>query len=171
MANSVSTPALPLADIHLQQAPGIWPLAWGWWLVIAAVIVTLALILLWLRKRKAHLAARNEALNALAQTTSISDINALLKRAALSYFPRETVAGLTGERWLTFLDSQLPAAQQGFVAESALWQKGVFSNAPSTNAELTQARTLATRWLQKAIPPGSQSALSTSPSKTEARHV
>ncbi|MBV7300137.1 DUF4381 domain-containing protein [Enterovibrio paralichthyis] len=169
MANSVSTPALPLADIHLQQAPGLWPLAWGWWLVIAAVLIALLLTVHWLRLRNYRLAARQEALSALNAATSVADINALLKRAALSYYPREQVAGLTGERWLAFLDSQLPAAQQGFGSESALWLNGAFSNVPNTDAELAQAKAMAARWLKQAIPAKAQSVPSSS--KAEARHV
>ncbi|CZF84686.1 DUF4381 domain-containing protein [Grimontia marina] len=169
MANSVSTPALPLADIHLQQAPGIWPLAWGWWLVIAAVFIALLLVVYWLRMRNYRLAARKEALAALNEVRSVSDINALLKRAALSYYPREQVAGLTGERWLVFLDNQLPLPEQGFVAESELWQKGTFSNVPCGESDLVRAKSLATRWLKTAIPANTPSALSLL--KKEGHHV
>lgn len=38
-----STQSLPLAPIHLPQEPGILPLAWGWWALIAAVVIALVL--------------------------------------------------------------------------------------------------------------------------------
>lgn len=167
MASNVSTPALPLADIHLQQAPGIWPLAWGWWLVIAAVLIAVLLAIYWLRLRNDRLAAQQEALVALKHACSIAELNTLLKRAALSYYPRQDVAGLTGERWLAFLDSQLAPVQQGFMAQSALWQQGAYSNTPCSETDLNQAKSLATRWLKQALPAKRK----TASSHTEARHV
>lgn len=59
--------------------------------MIAAVLIALLLTVQWLRLRNYRLAARQEALSALNAAASVADINALLKRAALSYYPREQV--------------------------------------------------------------------------------
>ncbi|MDD1795070.1 DUF4381 domain-containing protein [Enterovibrio sp. ZSDZ42] len=167
MTNSPSN-ALPLADIQLQNAPGLWPLAWGWWLLIVALLAAVLLAAILLRKRAKRVQARNEALVELTQSDSLSKINALLKRAALSYFDRDHVAKLTGTPWLTFLDSQLPATKHSFMAHDELWQKGIFAKEGLTDSELAQCRTLAAHWLKHALPP--KASLNVINSK-EANHV
>ncbi|WP_394208803.1 DUF4381 domain-containing protein [Enterovibrio calviensis] len=168
MTNTAST-TLPLADIQLQIAPGIWPLAWGWWALIAALLAGTLLAIFLLRQRTQRLQARNEALNQLTQADSLAAINALLKRAALSYFDRDLVAGLTGSAWLAFLDSQLPAIKQGFVAQDELWQKGIFANVALSDAELDTCKALAETWLKQALPPSSKPINSNA--TKEANHV
>ena len=43
---------IPLRDLHLPDAIGWWPLAPGWWIVIAVLAITaLALLRKWLQRR------------------------------------------------------------------------------------------------------------------------
>ena len=147
---------LPLADIHLQAIPGIWPLAWGWWLCILLTIGAVFVVARQLKQYRAAQQARKEALQqlkALRQTERLSDINDLLRQAALSYFPRQQVAALTGESWLVFLDQQLPAKHRGFQDHSALWQQGLFSPQGISRDDFKQCERLASVWLTKALPP------------------
>ncbi len=152
MANPTS-PSLPLADIHLQSDPSIWPLAWGWWLIIVitlGVLITLCVSLYrWKKARK----PLQEAKMLLNDIDSISAINTLLKRTCLTYFKHQTVAKLTGDEWLTFLDEQLPETERGFIKNKDLWQKAVFSSSPITQEEMTRCKDLATTWLAHAISP------------------
>ncbi|MDD1781423.1 DUF4381 domain-containing protein [Enterovibrio sp. ZSDZ35] len=144
---------LPLADIHLQAAPGLWPLAWGWWALLAALALIIVAVVYALRLRTQKRKAQKEAIKQLCDTKTLGDINALLKRAALTYFPRHDVAKLTGHMWLTFLDNQLPVSKRGFVANETLWQKGVFSKEGLNSKELDICKALAKVWLTKALPP------------------
>ncbi|MFL7009385.1 DUF4381 domain-containing protein [Enterovibrio norvegicus] len=167
---------LPLADIHLQTAPGIWTLAWGWWLVIAATLAVIIMIVMWLRARAKKTRAQKEALQALNAVTSLADMNALLKRAALSYFDREHVAGLTGAAWLRFLDEQLPASKEadgkhGFSAHQDLWQKGIFSKEGLSDSEFATCKALTERWLKHALPPKASRASSYTSAAKEENHV
>lgn len=153
--NKAST-ALPLADIHLQAVPGIWPLAWGWWLCIIFIIGVVFVIARQLKQYHATQQARKEALQqfkSLRQTERLSEINDLLRQAALSYFPRQHVAALTGKTWLAFLDQQLPAKHRGFQDHAARWQQGLFSPQGISEDELKQCKQLASVWLTKALPP------------------
>ncbi|WP_028021598.1 DUF4381 domain-containing protein [Enterovibrio calviensis] len=168
MTNTPPT-ALPLADIQLQSAPGLWPLAWGWWLLIAALLAAVLLAVFFLRRRTQRAQARNEALVELSQAETLPTINALLKRAALSYFDRDQVASLTGNAWLTFLDSQLRDTKQGFVTHEECWQKGIFSPQGLSETELAQCKALAEHWLNNALPP--KTASTANRANKEASHV
>jgi len=109
---------IPLRDLHLPEAVGWWPLAPGWWVLIALAVAGLC-YLAYLRFRKwRRNAARRMALaelsrvqreyrqgaDALALSKALSE---LIRRAMLAYAPRDEVAGLTGERWLAWLDRGL----------------------------------------------------------------
>ena len=107
-------PVLALRDIHLPPAPPFWPLAPGWWIVAALVLaaITWGGIRLW---KRAHLRSqRRRVIDALGQlerglatersAEALARISLLLRRLALARFPRERVAGLSGDAWLRFLD-------------------------------------------------------------------
>lgn len=115
-----SDPLSQLADIHLPEQVGLWPLAPGWWvlLFLLAVLAVWGIILL---RRQLH--RRNLRLHAIAelqrcrdslesaagtegaQIAYINAVNAVLRRVALAHYPRSTVAGLTGRAWVEFLRS------------------------------------------------------------------
>lgn len=96
----------PLDNLHdfYQPPPPSWrPQTIGWYTVFAIV----ALLFVWLaihlvRRWKAD-RYRREALEELAHIDP-THLSALLKRTALSAWPREEVAALTGEAWLRFLN-------------------------------------------------------------------
>ena len=143
---------LPLADVHVQAVPSYWPLAWGWWAVIVAILCLIVLFVISTRHHKQNNLAKNEALNRLKQlksTRDISALNALLKQVALTYFPREEVAKLTGKHWMTFLDSSLDEKKQGFVALEKQWQSGLFSNAKMDDETFDRCYKQAHYWLKK----------------------
>lgn len=104
--------ALPLRDIHLPPAPGLWPFAPGWWLLLALLL--LLCLGLWLLLRRARrLRYRRQALQQLTElernlqlspSALLSALSALLRRAMLCTFDRQSCAGLSGEAWLLFLD-------------------------------------------------------------------
>lgn len=105
-----------LRDIHLPTAVGWWPLAWGWWLLLVLLLLLASLFigLYWRRK----LLAEKPAALALLELQSlarrynagegaalvVSELSVLLRRVALSYFPRARVASMTGDVWLKWMD-------------------------------------------------------------------
>jgi len=110
--------ALPLRGLHLPEPVGWWPLAPGWWVLIAILVVASGLLVrAWLRRR-ARSAARRKALRQLEESRSAyayhgnpvvlgTEVSELLRRTMLAYAPRSEVAGLTGDAWLAWLDRDL----------------------------------------------------------------
>ena len=96
-----------LAPLRAPESIGSWPLAPGWWIILASAIVGVFLIGRWLRRRYRRAQYRRTALSQLrllrAAEVSTTDINQLLKAAALRAFPAEQVAALHGQRWQDFL--------------------------------------------------------------------
>jgi len=103
-----------LADI-VVPAPVSWsPQAWGWW-VLAGVLLAVA-VLLAIRQVRRSLANRyrREALKECAglvdrldsepqRAEALSQLAELLKRTALTAWPRNEVAALSGRDWIEFL--------------------------------------------------------------------
>ena len=100
--------AASLQNLHDIVTPGPlpwWPPAPGWYVLIAAVAIAL-LILLWkVWRHWLDNRYRGEALRELAKigegrpVGGLREAPELLKRAALSAWPRETVASLVGQDW------------------------------------------------------------------------
>lgn len=110
---------LPLRDIHLPDAIGWWPLAPGWWIVIALLSIGAVWLLISVLRKRRHNAPRRYALRELAAIEAdylrhrnavifAKQMSELLRRGMLAYAPREDVAGLSGSAWLSWLDSDLP---------------------------------------------------------------
>ena len=83
----------------------LWPETTGWiWLGVALVAGLAFAIRLWIGRWRAN-AYRRAALQELAAAgNDASAIAEILRRTALSAYPRTDVAGLCGEDWLAFLD-------------------------------------------------------------------
>ena len=109
---------LPLRDLHLPDMTGWWPVAPGWLFLVALMTLGLALIIrnalvkwrsnqprrLALKRLRRITAEYDEGAGAVILGKELSD---LTRRAMLAYAPRNTVAGLTGEAWLEWLDRGL----------------------------------------------------------------
>lgn len=106
---------LPLKDIHLPESVGWWPPAIGWW-ILAFLIPLLIVLGIWLFKRitrKTALKTAKAILNSIKQDENLDDyqkvcqMSVLIRRTAISCFPRSETASLTGKEWLLFLDTPL----------------------------------------------------------------
>ena len=107
-----------LNDIVLPVTVGWWPLAPGWYFLIGLLLIALA----WLSYRSLQRWNKNryrrEALtelqllagdtqNAEKRDSNLRQLPVLLKRTALSAYPRNQVASLSGDDWYGFLNSQV----------------------------------------------------------------
>lgn len=106
-----------LQDIVEPAIIGYWPPAPGAWLFPALVVLWIGVgaAALWLRRRRnAYRRAGLQELSIVRRKligkkapTAVQELAALLKRVALTAFPRQQVASLSGDKWLAFLDATL----------------------------------------------------------------
>ncbi len=109
---------IPLRDLHLPEAVGLWPLAAGWWFLITLAAAGFIYLLYKQLMKWRWNAARRVALHELQRIrreyeegadalTLAKELSELLRRSMLAYAPRGKVAGLTGDSWLEWLDRGL----------------------------------------------------------------
>ena len=118
----------PLRDIHDSLGNPWWPLAPGWWLILALVIGLMALVWSYRGGRRLVLPAipllpigdwRWDARRELQRLrharqdeslkARLAELSELLKRIAMARHGRRTCAGLHGQAWLDWLSQQDPA--------------------------------------------------------------
>lgn len=140
----------PLDKLHgfYQPAPPPWtPQTIGWYCAFAIVAIVVVWIFAqaiggWLRNRY-----RREALHELPSLKS-NEFSALLKRTALSAWPREKVASLSGMEWIRFLNSTLRSG--GFLdAPGNHIEDLAFHPAELSVEEEQQLRALAAKWIRR----------------------
>lgn len=120
----VATPAQPdwlvqLAPAHAPPPIGWWPLAPGWWALLVLLIAIIAGFCVWYRRHPQRL--RRGGLRELAklEATTVGDaalaraLVHLVRRYAVARYGREAVAGLSGERWLSFAIARGATQWQG----------------------------------------------------------
>jgi hypothetical protein len=111
--NSIDYSQLPLRDIHLPGAIGLWPPALGWWLV-AALLLAIAGYFVWRYRSHFRERAALRSLRAVAAAIArgempsecVQRISLVMRRFAMSIADGAPVAGFTGEQWLRYLDSR-----------------------------------------------------------------
>ncbi|MGA2780197.1 MAG: DUF4381 domain-containing protein [Steroidobacteraceae bacterium] len=115
-----------LAPEHAPAAPGWWPPAPGWWGLALILLALTAVAMLWWRspRRRLRRASLRELQLVRAQEADAAHtaqaIQSLLRRYALARFGRDSVARLSGARWLAFLAERGGEALGGSVGESLL---------------------------------------------------
>lgn len=135
-----------LHDIVEPTAIPMWPPAAGFWILLALLLLWLsAMGLLWLlRYRKNRY--RREALVMLqgiepqlqadnSRAAALAEVAQLLKRTALTAYPRREVAELSGDEWLAFLDRSGNTTSFSRGAASVI---GRISWQPQVAAELSE---------------------------------
>lgn len=97
---------------------GWWPLAPGWWILIALTIALLTALAVFFYRRYRANAYRRQALLQLEMLHSawlssndprnyLAGINALLKGVAVRAFPLRDVASSNGDAWVAFLNQTM----------------------------------------------------------------
>ncbi|GIU44399.1 hypothetical protein TUM4438_15500 [Shewanella sairae] len=153
MSNSVNPALASLQDIQTPTEVGTWPFAYGYWLTLTLLIVCVALLFVWFRKRQQRLAPKKAALNELAAMSPSSEhfvveVSSLLKRAAMSYTSRTDIAKLSGDKWGQWLSAQVTKPQD----ELAQLLAARFQPQQLTEADKQRLKSCAQNWLKQALP-------------------
>jgi hypothetical protein len=117
-------PSAALQRLHESPLPG--PVSWmpqtiGWYVVVGLLLLAMARVACACVRRHRKNEYRRAALRELdvverdwqrqdRRAETLAAIPDLLKRAALSAYPRAEVASLSGDAWLSFLDRTLGSA-------------------------------------------------------------
>jgi len=162
-----------LQDVALPATPGIWPLAVGWYVVAALVLLAVlcavsALVQLnrkknqdrWRQVALADHAAIRKHAGAATNTKVLSDLSVLMRRVALAVLPRSQVAGITDDEWLHALDklhsknSNVDLAQDYRQGVGQLLYRAPYraSAAQVSETELTQLLDLTETTIRKVSP-------------------
>lgn len=154
---SAADPLTQLKDIHVPPPVPAWPPAWGWWLLGAFVFTLLTIGIVRLRRQRRRTRAARAAareLNMLAARHAqhgntrqlVSELSSLLRRAALAYTESSSIARLTGDAWLAWLDTHLGGSDfrqgPGRVLAAGPYQ-------PAPEVDTTALLALCQRWLKR----------------------
>jgi hypothetical protein len=111
-------PTDQLRDIQGLDAISWWPLAPGWWILIGFIFLLLVMVGLRLYRRRAkqkhdwRKMAHTEWLSLRPLQAPARDqitfLSILLRRVAIQRYGRKACAGLSGEKWLTWLTQHDP---------------------------------------------------------------
>jgi len=141
-----------LKDIHLPEQIHNYPVAFGWWILLACLLVSIAFLVIKWQKRRKLCHAQNVALARLGKTQSNDEIITLMKWAAFQYFPRNELASLHGEQLENFFIQKLPLKRQD-IFKSLCEQQFKNKYQRNENSSIESFKQAAHFWLSHAIPP------------------
>lgn len=112
------SPLDQLADIHLPDTVSWWPLAPGWWALLALLVIAVIAFFVWRHKTRQnsyrlHAQQQLDKIYASYQhdenaATLLHEVSVLLRRTALTAYPNSFSASIKGQAWLDWLDSVCP---------------------------------------------------------------
>ena len=141
-APAQTDPLANLRDIHIPGAIDPWPPAIGWWLLAALALVAICYCFFWIFRWWQSNQYRREGVRALTELLNnhesekqyLQAYSDLLKRVALSRYPRDVVANLTGVAWVSFLDSTAKT-QEFTMGEGEVLIQGNYESDPVVDVE------------------------------------
>ncbi|EMI52935.1 DUF4381 domain-containing protein [Rhodopirellula sallentina] len=132
-----------LRDVAVPPPVSWWPLAPGWWVLIAVVVAGVVFgVLKWRRHWLAD-AYRRDALEAVDRASTDAAIVQILKRTAIGADTRSHVGSLTGRRWCDWLSATGDASMTDETAERIT--VGVYRDGNRRTPELAD---FAKRWIR-----------------------
>lgn len=142
---------------HLPDQISIWPIAYGWWIVLALTLILLCIITIlcvcYYKKTQYRRRALTIAKHISEQyqqhhdiKTFTSDCNKLLKQVVLSVFPRSEVANLYGQAWIDFLKNHCSECEY---TDKAIGILGESQYKPVVDDKITYLYPFICHWIKK----------------------
>lgn len=150
-----------LIDIQGLDHIGVWPLAWGWWLIISIITVMVGITLFYLFKRSRYrnswqyqafvrLQDIQQRITTDAAKTVLQNLSLELRKIAMLTTQRDQCAGLIGVQWLQWLHDHDPSgfnwADNGKLLIEAQYMPLSVTSEPQ---QLNQLIDAAKVWVQK----------------------
>ena len=153
-------PLAQLRDIHLPQEVGLWPPAPGWWIVAAIILASIIYYVVRRYQIVQQNKYRQEAIQQLTlawqsylqnhdSQSYLLQLTQLLKRAALTAYPRLNINNLRNEQWLALLDDSLPDRNFHFLQDIGRQLLALPYQPPSAEIDLEPLHQLCIRWLRE----------------------
>lgn len=157
-----------LRGIHLPSPISMWPKTFGWYILIALLIILTLTMTVKLYRYYFKKSCQKKLINELhrlttlyftSPTESLAKISILLRRIALAAFPRKEVAGLNGEAWLKFLDREVQEKNGRFVSGvgrvliSAPYQskQSIMANRSKMDVDIKALAQIIENWIRRII--------------------
>lgn len=151
-----------LKEIPLPPPVPYTPQTAGWWVLLALVLLAVLWVVAlrlhrWWRNRYRRAAQKELAVieQALADPSrrqqALATVPALVKRTVLTWAPRDTVAPLSGEAWLGYLDRTL--AGEGFTqGPGRCLQALAYGGGDIASGDADALMSLLHRWIDDHVP-------------------
>ena len=152
-----------LHDIIEPATVGFWPPAQGVWLVLALMLLWVGVGLVFWGFRRRQNAYRRAGVQELrnirlrldmpdGKIPAVQQLAVLLKRVALTGFPREKVAALSGDSWLAFLDATMDGGKftsaPGNLLTAITYRPSDFPQ-DGSDRQVDELFNLADRWIRQ----------------------
>ncbi len=139
-----------LRDIHLPEGVSPFPPAYGWWVILAAVLGLTALVwlILFLRRKSKKLYALYllNNIHGSSLVAAATEMSAILRRICV--FKYKEAAVLSGDEWLKFLNAKTKQPLSGKAAELLLEAPYVpAESACFAQGELIRLRQFCQSWI------------------------
>ncbi|MGN0919320.1 MAG: DUF4381 domain-containing protein [Alphaproteobacteria bacterium] len=114
-----------LRPLHFPVQPDFWPLAWGWYMIIGALLLCVLIVVY--NKKNSPLAYANKEIKKIQKTSTekqLKLLSQLMKRVAMARFGREAIAPLSENAWQEFLLAAAPnvlTPEQGHLLAYAIY--------------------------------------------------
>jgi len=148
-----------LADISVGHTPSIWPLAWGWWvlilLLLSAIVGIFWIVSRYISKHK----FKRRALKAIEKISgnepqALSTLHAILRSAIIHYFPFDNLTSLQGPVWQELLQVKAKAhkkVDQQCLTHLTQLEASLYTRAPSVTVD--DAKNAVYLWITYCLPP------------------
>ncbi|TWU67116.1 MULTISPECIES: DUF4381 domain-containing protein [Crateriforma] len=145
--NDASTSLDRMHDIVQPADVSWWPPAPGWYVVMAMILAIMIWVMFrWWQRYQAD-AYRRSALAELNHASTVADVSAVLRRAALAVNDRTLIAGLSGTNWAQWLADSAPVAMPD-VVRVALTQ-GIYDGGSGSDDALAASVHYAKDWVRR----------------------
>lgn len=123
-----------LKDVQLPSPISWWPLAPGWYGLLALVII-IALLGLWFyRRHKKRQQRRQRIVQYLQHVNNFSEAMAYIKQVAINCYPDKSVEHLQGDAWINFLASTATLSMSDSLQQQLA--QAAYQAAPDNSAKM-----------------------------------